>query len=183
MYKRQYWTLALYWLLASQLQFLFYFGLAAISAMCVGNRVGMIAVYAVLNFFSMIAYWVVYTVYLPQMTGVLMNFSDFSLLCPTVELFSFDYFQFEKVEQYLFTQEWGNFYKFTGLGTGWGYMAVMGGLGVLALGLSVVLYRLRHLESAGDFVAFRKLSPVVCVVLTVCVAVGFAFLGLSLIHI
>lgn len=173
-----YWFLALYWLLASTLQFVFYFGLAAVSAMCAGNRVGMIAVYAVLNFFSMIAYWVVDTIYLPQMPGVMLNFEDFSLVCPTVELFNKDFFQFNTLdvwnEEY---REWGYFYEYAGLGDGWGYLAVLGGIGIAMTVLAVVLYRARHLESAGDFVAFRRLSPVVCVVLTVCVAVAFAFLG------
>ena len=179
-----YWFLALYWLLASSLQFLFYFGIASVSALCVGNRIGMIALYGVLNFFSMIAYWVVNTIYLPQLPGVVLNFDDFSLICPTVHLYDWSFFQFEGVE--VWVEESGiygvdgyyeTFYEFAGLSSGWGYVAIMGGIGLVMSGLAVLLYRARHLESAGDFVAFRKLSPVVCLVLTVCIAVGFAFFG------
>lgn len=173
-----YWFLALYWLLASTLQFVFYFGLASVSAMCAGNRVGMLAVYAVLNFFSMIAYWVVETIYLPHLTGVVLNFEAFCTWCPTVKLYHHDYFQFERLE--IWDESMGyydHFFEYVGLSDGWGYLAILAGIGVAALALAVVLYRARHLESAGDFVAFRKLSPVVCVVLTVCVAVGFAFFG------
>lgn len=172
-----YWFLALYWLLATTLQFLFFFSVASVSALCVGNRLGMIALYLVLNFFTMIAYWVVNTIYLPNLPGVVLNFSDFSLLCPTVHLFSWSYFQFNPVQiqvDYNYTE---TFYEYVGLGSGWGYLAILGILGVALAALAVVLYRARHLESAGDFVAFRKLSPVVCVVLTVCIGVGFAFFG------
>ena len=180
-----YWFLALYWLLAVTLQFIFYFGVASVSAMCVGNRVGMIAMYGVLNFFTMIAYWVVSTIYLPNLPGVVLNFDDFSILCPTVHLFDWDFFSFNPLEVWVdepyahngMGGYYDTFYEFAGLGTGWGYLAVMGAVGLALAALAVYLYRARHLESAGDFVAFRKLSPVICVVLTVCIGVGFAFLG------
>ncbi len=176
-----YWGLALYWLLASELQFVFYFGVASVAAMCAGNRVGMLAIYAVLNFFSMIGYWVVNTIYLPNMTGVVLDLGGFSTVCPTVKLFQFDYFQFERIEQWdKDFMDYTFFYQYTGLGDGWGYLAILGVVGLAALGLAVLLYRLRHLESAGDFVAFSKLSPVAGVVLTICVAVGFAFFGEAL---
>ena len=180
-----YWVLALYWLLAATLQFIFYFGVASVCAMCVGNRIGMIAMYGVLNFFTMIAYWVVSTIYLPYLPGVVLNFDDFSILCPTVHLFNWDFFQFKGIEIWVETSEiyngmggyYDTFYEFTGLGTGWGYLALMGVIGLALAALAVFLYRARHLESAGDFVAFRKLSPVICVVLTVCIGVTFAFFG------
>ena len=173
-----YWFLALYWLLAVTVQFLFFFSVASACALAVGNRIGMIALYLVANFFTMIAYWIVSTLYLPYLPGVVLNFNDFSLLCPTVHLFNWSYFQFEAVQTVQGTTGYlQTFYEYAGLGSGWGYLAILGLLGLGFAALAIFLYRARHLESAGDFVAFRKLSPVVCVVLTLCIAVGFAFFG------
>lgn len=173
-----YWFLALYWLLAVTVQFLFFFGVASACALAVGNRIGMIALYLVANFFTMIAYWIVSTLYLPYLPGVVLNFNDFSLLCPVVNIFNASYFQFEAVQTVQGTTGYlQTFYEYAGLGSGWGYLAILGMLGLGFAVLAIFLYRARHLESAGDFVAFRKLSPVVCVVLTICIAVGFAFFG------
>ena len=172
-----YWFLALYWLLAVTVQFLFFFGVASACALAVGNRIGMIALYLVANFFTMIAYWIVSTLYLPYLPGVVLNFNDFSLLCPVVNIFNASYFQFDAVQTQVNSIYTGTFYEYAGLGSGWGYLAILGLLGLGFAALAIFLYRARHLESAGDFVAFRKLSPVICVVLTVCIAVGFAFFG------
>lgn len=173
-----YWFLALYWLLAVTVQFFFFFGVASACALAVGNRIGMIALYLVANFFTMIAYWIVSTLYLPYLPGVVLNFNDFSLLCPVVNIFNASYFQFEAVQTVQGTTGYlQTFYEYAGLGSGWGYLAILGLLGLGFAVLAIFLYRARHLESAGDFVAFRKLSPVVCVVLTLCIAVGFAFFG------
>lgn len=171
---QDYWFLALLWLLASEIQFLFFFGLAALSVMLTGNRLGMLAVYAVLNFFSLLAYWTVNTIYLPQMKGVILSEEIFTLLCPVVHLFNFKFFTFKSVP---IDRKAADFFEYTGLGTGWDYLAAMAVIGVVILALAVVLYRRRNLESAGDFVAFRKLSPVVCVLLTLCVALVFAMFG------
>lgn len=178
-----YWFLALYWLLAAELQFLFFLGVATVSALLVGNRFALLAVYAVLNFFSMIIYWVLNTIYLPMLTGVVMDFNIFSKLCPVVDLCSsWEFFSFDRVQTQVFDPYYNEyytdtFYKYVGLGTGWGYTAILAAIGLVLMGVGVLLYRKRHLESAGDFVAFRKLSPVICVVLTICVGVGFAFVG------
>lgn len=177
---QDYWFLALYWLLAAELQFIFYYGVATFSALLTGNRFAMLLVYALISFVSMLAYWVVETIYLPQMPGVILDFSIFSKLCPTVELIdSFGYFEFERVDLPTKNQfgEYDYIYEYVGLTDGWGYTAILALIGLVMMGLSVLLYRLRHLESAGDFVAFPKIKSVACVILTVCVAGVFAFVG------
>lgn len=167
--------LALYWLLAAELQFLFFFGVATVSAMLTGNRFAMLLVFAGLNFVSMLVYWIVDTIYLPMLDGVVLDMTVYKLLCPAVQLFEHGYMEFEQLE--LGTEFYDVYYKFLGLSDGWGYLAILGVLGLVLMGAAVLLYRLRHLEAAGDFVAFPKLKGVMCVVMTVCVGGVFAFIG------
>ena len=173
------WYLALYWLLAVTLQFVFFFGLATVSALLTGNRFAMLAVYAGFNFVAMLIYAVLEVIYVPMLYGVVTNVSDFTPFSPAVHLFEFDFFEFEsyRVASTMFPNEWETRYRFTGLGTGWGYTAIIGAVGLLAMGLAVLLYRLRHLECAGDFIAFRKLKAPSCLIITLCVALCFALVG------
>lgn len=174
------WYLALYWLLAVTLQFVFFFGVAAVSALLTGNRFAMLAVYAGFNFVAILIYAVLATIYVPMLPGVVTNVADFTPFSPVVHLFeNFEFFKFEKYQvlSEKIAGEWETHYRYLGLGTGWGYLAILGGVGLAAMALSVLLYRLRHLESAGDFVAFRKLKAPSCLIITLCVALCFALLG------
>lgn len=175
------WYLALYWLLAATLQFIFFYGLAAASALLTGNRFAMLAVYAGFNFVSMLIYAVLETIYAPMLTGVVVDLGTFTRFSPVVHLV--DQFKFFKFESYQVTVNEGineyirTHYKYLGLGDGWGYTAILGGLGIVAMTISVGLYRLRHLECAGDFVAFPRTKGVACVIITLCVALCFALVG------
>ena len=176
-----YWFLALYWYLAVMLQYLFCFGIAVLSAHLTGSRFAMLAVYALLHFVSMLLYATVETIYIPMMTGVVVNMDAFSRFSPVVQLFRYDYFTFTS-SQIMINQELGiydprTFYEYQGLADGWGYQTIIALVGVAAMGVGLWLYRIRDLESAGDFVAFPKLKGVVCVILTVCVSLCCALLG------
>lgn len=175
------WFLALYWLLAATLQFIFFYGLATVSALLTGNRFAMLAVYAGFNFVSMLIYAVLQTIYVPMLTGVVADIETFTRFSPAVHLADqFDYFLFESyhvtikegIKEYEETH-----FRYLGLEDGWGYTAILGGLGLVTMGISVWLYRLRHLECAGDFVAFPKTKGVACVIITLCVALCFALVG------
>lgn len=176
---KNYWFIALYWLLAVTLQFIFYFGLAALSAMLTGNRFAMLLIYAGFNFVSMLVYALVEVFYVPMLTGVVASMESFTPFCPTwFMLDNLDCFKFNAVEVY--SQEYMGyvtFYEYAGLGTGWGYMTVIAAIGAGMMGLSFLVYRLRHLESAGDFIAFPKLHGVACLIMTLCVAVVFSLAG------
>ena len=168
-----YWYVALYWLLGMTLQYLFFFGLAVFSTFCTGNRFAMVAVYTILNFASMIVLWFCTTIYEPMLYGVEIPKEGFNLLCPVVQLCS--------EEEYL---QWslrsvGGGYQtdFDGLGANWGYMAVIAGVGLVLLAVSLVMYRRRKLESAGDFIAVKPLGPVFAVVFTFCAGALFAMFG------
>ena len=168
-----YWYVALYWLLAMTMQYLFFFGLAVFSVFCVGNRFAMVAVYAILNFAAMIALWFCTTIYEPMMFGVELDQDPFILLCPVVRLCS--------VYEYLLWRGTGvaGGYRevFDGLGDNWGYMAVLTVIGVALLMMSLLMYRRRKLEVAGDFIAVKPLGPVFSVVFTLCAGALFAMFG------
>ena len=169
-----YWFLGLYWLLAVMLQFLFFYGLAVVSALLVGNRFAMLAVYAGLNFVSMLAYWLVLTVYMPMLEGVVLEMTPFVTLCPVVRIYDFGYFEFEAICNAYSSVL---LYSYKGPADGWGYLSVLAVIGLALMAFGVLLYRWRHLESAGDFIAFPKLNGPSCIIMTLCVAGVAALIG------
>ena len=179
---QEYWYLALCWLLASQLQFLFFFALGVFCVMLTGKRFAMLAVYGVCNFVAMLIYAVVEMLYVPLLEGVYTQFNHFSPFSPTVRLMQFEYFLFDRKTIEAGLNQFGKpntriYYEFLGLGDGWWYMAFLGVLGVGFLVGAWWLYRKRHLECAGDFLAFSKLKPLASLVITVCVGLGLVLLG------
>lgn len=163
------WSAAFWWLLASTLQYLFFFGIAVLCIMATGNRLGQIALYVVINFAGLLGYWLASSLYEPLLYGILIDEAPFYSACPVasftnpMDIFIIDY---ECIEDAA-----GDFigYNVFGVspGEGWGYMTVCAALGIAALAGSVVLYRKRRLECAGDFVAFKCLEPVSTVLATI----------------
>lgn len=159
---------AFLWLAAVTMQYLFFFGLGVLSALCSGNRVAMIAVYGILNFASLLTLWFVDTIYAPLLYGVLIPLDSFILFSPVVHMSgNLEYFKFSIP----------NSWAVTGLGEGWWYLVVIAGLGLVMLVLALLLYRRRRLECAGDFLAVRPLEPVFSVVYTLAVTVVFSLVG------
>ncbi len=163
----KFWYVALIWLLGMTLQYLFFFGLAVFSMFCTGNRFAMVAVYAILNFAAMIALWFVQTVYQPLLYGIELATEPFALFCPMVQITMND--------EILLWERFTN--GFTGFGEGWVYLTVLAVLGAALLALSLMMYRRRRLECAGDFIAVSPLAPVFSVVFALCVGAVFASFG------
>lgn len=162
------------WLLGMTLEFLFFFGLAVFSAFCAGNRLAMAAVYAILNFASMIAYWFVTTIYEPLLYGVTIKDEIFALLSPVVQMAgSSKLVIFKYTDSVAYYNSWA----YQGMGEGWGYLAICAGLGIVFMALALLLYRSRKLECAGDFIAVKSMEPVFAVVFTLCVGCVFAYVG------
>lgn len=159
----QYAWMALIWQITSLLQFFFFFGLAVFSAMCAGKRLGMIAIYGILNFLSVLVYWLVETVFGPLLPGVVLSDDWFVLFCPIVSMVGDTYINFD------YDSVLGGFFKGFYL-ENWNYLYICAGIGVLFTGLGWLLYRKRHLETAGDFISFRPMG--VFFLLTYTLAVG-----------
>lgn len=147
----QYAWVALIWQVTSLLQFVFFFGLAVFSAMCAGKRLGMIAIYGILNFLSVLIYLVATTIYEPMLYGVVFTNDWFNLFSPLVKMVSHSYMEgsYDKILGFCFLH-W--------LPEDWIYLWICAGVGVVFYGLSFLLYRKRHLETAGDFLSFQPVK-------------------------
>ncbi len=174
------WFIGLVWLLGMVLSFLFFFGLAIFSTFCTGNRFAMVAVYGILNFASMICYWFWDTLYSPLMYGVNVEPDLFFIFCPIVKLSSLGggelgFVVTEHVTRNGFPHRYE--YVYQGLGTAWWYLAVLAVIGVVFLAISLLLYRRRALETAGDFIAVKPAKPIFCVVFSLSSGCIFALFG------
>ena len=140
------------WLLQSTLQFVFYFSTAVLCAMLVGSRFAMVVVYGLINFGSLVVFWLLDTLYIPLLPGVILNEEIFQVLCPVVNFFLEPPMGTEYVspDMYLLTQSID----------GWIHLAIVAAVGVVFGALALVLYRRRNLETAGDFIAVNWLKPV-----------------------
>ena len=155
--------------IGANVQYIFFFGLAALSAFLVGSRFAMAVVYAIFNFASMIVYWLIDTLYTPMLYGVKTVMEPFILFSPVVQMCSAEYMDVEWIGNY---SQRGVMY-FT---EGWGYIAICAAIGLGLLGLALALYRRRKLECAGDFIAVRGLEPVFLTVYTLVIGCVFQML-------
>lgn len=184
----EYGAIPLLWLCGSTLSFLFFFGVAVFSVHLVGNRFAMALVYIILNGFSLILYWLVYSIFEPMLYGVTVKLEWFGNFCPVVYLANFRFV--EIYDSYINGAR--VLWRFSG---GWGYLGICAGLGIVALGLALLCYRKRNLETAGDFAAAKPVGSIFLVLYTICggacchgffsVFVGdenefFLFLGLAI---
>lgn len=169
----EFWYVGFLWLLGMELHYLFFFGLGVFSVFCTGNRFAMAAVYAILNFASLIVYWFVMTIYEPMLYGVKITEDIFFQLCPVAWLVSEP-----ELIRFEFVKGLGGYHdsiwEYRGLGEGWGYLAVIAVIGVALMGAALLMYRRRKLESAGDFIAVKPLAPIFSVVFTLCAGAVFS---------
>lgn len=166
--------------IGANLQYLFFFGLATFCAFLVGNRFAMAVVYAIINFASMIIYWLVDTLYTPMLYGIKTVMEPFILFSPVVQQCTVAYMDVEWLRPepssvYRAYHNRGIMY-FT---EGWGYIAICAALGIGLMGLALMLYRRRKLECAGDFMAVKGMEPVFLTVYTLVIGCVFQmFFGL-----
>ena len=153
--------------LGSNLQYLFFFGLATFCAFLVGKRFAMAVVYVILNFASLIVYWLVDMLYIPMLYGVQTAEEPFYLFSPVVQMCSAEYMDVE----WLIPESSSLYRSYSNRGImyfteGWGYIGICAAVGIGLMGLALVLYRKRKLECAGDFMAIRGIEPVFLTVYT-----------------
>lgn len=152
--------IAFIWLALSTLQFLFFFGTAVLSTMCAGNRLGMIAVYGIIQFITALVFGLMEMIYVPLLYGVKLNLNDLTHFFPVGHMVNLEYVEMEYVS--------GTKLYFQGLyAEAWRFLALCAAAGVASIALAWFVYRRRPLESAGDFVAFHRLSPVFLVIFSV----------------
>lgn len=160
--------------IGANVQYIFFFGLATFCAFLVGNRFAMAVVYAIINFASMIIYWLVDTLYTPMLYGIKTVMEPFILFSPVVQQCTVAYMDVEWLRPepssvYRAYPNRGIMY-FT---EGWGYIAICAALGIGLMGLALILYRRRKLECAGDFMAVKGMEPVFLTVYTLVIGCVF----------
>ena len=173
-------AVALAWwiFLASNLQFLCFFGMAVFCVMVVGNRFTMLAAYGLLNAGAMIAGWLVDTIYTPMLYGVITPVQLVHNLTPAYHMTNFPYIQ-ASAELYELQEIFGVELKgavaaFT-ISEEWHRLWILAGVGLVFSLLGLVLYKIRDLECAGSAVAFSILRPVFEVLCAIFVAAAAQF--------
>ena len=146
---------------------LFYFGTATFAAMVTSNVFAMPVFYFIGHFFAIILQTL-----LEWFAGSLVfgyaGADDLSLtfLSPTVAFYRY----MEVNSRHLESGEWE--ITFHGMWIIWAYALV----GLALLALSLLLYRLRHTESAGEVVAYRALKPIFRYGVSLCSALTLGML-------
>ena len=170
----EFWYIGFLWLLAMTLQYLFFFGVAVLAVMVSGNRIASLAIYGIVNFGSQLVYWFLGIVYLPSLYGIVILQEPFSRLCPTEILVGED-------KLLPIVSEKGpnaeRIWRFLGLGENWDYLIWVAVIGALFLILALLLYRKRHLETAGDFISWKPVQPVFSIGYTLCFGAVFTIAG------
>lgn len=164
---KEYWWLAIAWQLISLLQFVFFFGVAVFSAMCAGKRLGMIAVYTMVNFFSVLIFWVADMIYEPLLPGVVFSEDWYERFSPLVTMVGNRYYDIDITWSEISTKAVFNGF----VPESWYYLFICAGVGVVFTVLSWLLYSKRHLETAGDFISFRPMRMVFLIVYTIAAGV------------
>ena len=157
-----YWFVSLIWVGGMTATYLFFFGVAVLSAMCTGSRFAMTLVYGLINFLSILVMWVIQYLFIPLLYGVEVKEELFIFLSPVSYLCSHElnYLNFlDKITGYYNPNN------------GWPYTLGIGAIGLVMLIGSLLIYRKRQLESAGDFITLRALSPVFLVLYTLAAGV------------
>ncbi len=153
------WQLSLYWFAITNLQYLFFFGLAVLCALCAGNWLGLAALYGLVNFGAFIITALVEAFYTPLLPGVVTPSDLTYFFFPMLNLVLHDLIVMNRVS----TLDEKGIEHLSGsftLGSTWGYLLALAVIGLVLLAAAYLLYRRRKLESAGDFLAVPKLAPV-----------------------
>ena len=164
----EYAWVVLIWQGTNLLFFLFFYAVAVFSAMCAGKRLGMMAIYIILNFASLLVYLVIATIYEPLLYGVVLDTTWFSNLCPANLLASQSYVELADLKMIVAIESWN--------WEAWNCLAICTGVGIVIYALSFLLYCKRKLETAGDFLSFKTVRFIFMLAYTLAVGILiFAF--------
>lgn len=126
----------------AMLQFLFFFCCGIFSAVSAGNRLGMAAVYFIVNFLMLLLAALVHLLYIPLLHGVKLDESILLAFLPVTQMPNLN-----------FMDNWVPVWD------GFAHMLIYDAVGIGILLLAIWIYRRRKLESAGDFIALKPLRP------------------------
>ncbi len=161
----EYYIGALLWLGLTVLEFLFFFGAAAFSALCAGTKLGAVTVYAVINTLVYLITFIFTFLFQPLLYGVFLNLDALLPLSPLFQLTSASFLSV----RWNYAESTAVLEKF--YGEAWLYAGIVALVGVGLLVLSLVLYKKRHMESAGNTISFQPVAPILLILYTLCAGV------------
>ena len=170
------WGIGLWAFLGFNLSYLCFFGIAVFSALCVGNRFAMLAVYAILNGGAYIVYFLVNTIYTPMLYGVITPSTWSMRMTPIanlVEAACVEVENYGKFSNRLALDENATAIWWL-VKEGWVTQGIWAAVGGVFTALGWLLYRKRSLECAGDTMATKGLEPVFQIVVSICGAAFFS---------
>ncbi len=184
-FLREFWYVALLWLLGMTLEYLFFFGAAVLAMHCTGSRFAAFVICGIFNFGVLLVLWLADTVYVPLLYGVRLDNQAFMQFLPVVQLLDMRFLSLshsaacgcgrhEGGNYLLAFPDYAHEYVLH-FWPGWGYAAILAAVGIACIAVALLLYRRRRLETAGSFVAFRPLRPVFQLIFSLSVA-GFCYL-------
>ena len=156
------WLIAVLWFIGTNLEFICFFGMAVFCVFCTGNRLGMAALYAVLNGGAYLVWAIVDMLYTPMLYGVVTPSRLADILTPIANMLDDTFVEVANYHEMLILFEgrmneavadfWVDENYYT--------LIVFALVGIVFMALGLVMYRRRNLECAGDAVAVRWLAPV-----------------------
>lgn len=168
------WQIALWTFLGMNLTYICFFGIAVFSAMLVGNRFGMIALYAILNGGAFVAWFLVNTIYTPMLYGIVTPTALVENLTPVFNLVEAACLELDSYGD-VYMGTWENVQAHYHLHPeGWLTVAFWAAVGVVFLLAARWLYGKRRLECAGDTMAFKTMEPVFQICISLCAAACFS---------
>lgn len=163
------------------LTFLFFYGVALLSSVCAGNRIGMLLIYCIINFIGLFYGWAVMQIFSPLIYGMyLPNYS--AQFVPITAILSRDPFRLQYYQNldmernaanYFASREIESIQYTNSLWVLLGFAIA----GCVLIGIAMVLLRRRKPECAGDLLAFRQLNPVILVICAVCTGILMHIIG------
>ena len=168
------WQIALWTFLGMNLSYLCFFGISVFSAMLVGNRFGMIAMYALLNGGAFVAYFLIDTIYTPMLYGVVTSSALVENLTPISKLLEAACLELESYND-VYRGTWENVQAHYYIHPdGWQTLAVWAAVGAALVLIARWLYQKRKLECAGNTMAFKAMEPVFQICVSLCAAAFFS---------
>ena len=163
------------------LTFLFFYGVALLSSVCAGNRIGMLLIYCIINFIGLFYGWAVMQIFSPLVYGLFLpNYS--AKFVPLTAILSRDPFRLQYYQSFDVERNAANYFasreiesiEYTNsLWVLLGFAIA----GCVLIGIAMVLLRRRKPECAGDLLAFRQLNPVILVICAVCTGILLHIIG------
>ena len=168
------WGASLTWLGVTTLCLIFFYGFAVLCAMLTGHTLIVPAVYAVLSFTAVVVQSILFSLFDMFLYGYSSSDILLTWLSPLVQIMRD--VGYSPVIEVAAASKGYEILSYTF--EGWWTVGIYAIVGVVLMGLSLLLFRKRRMESAGDVVAVRKLRPV----FKYCLAFGCALVFGSIIY-